>query len=397
MLPSPQSETRFSATTHSRPIKLRTACNQCCSAKVKCSGERTGCERCQNLGTQCIYAESRVGKVPGIRAKKKRSQNDIDRPQPDRRPSYAVSQNKSPIPSAEPTFREDPPESIMQWASDSQFEPTENCSDFLDDPNIQVAPQGSNTDPSGSDESIVTSSAADDFPLPAIDFGFDDLFPSPLPLKSPPPPPLNPPISAPMRHIAENTLPPHIALQAETKQRKEMDNQCVVECCQIISDLESYILAELKAFKLALGIVRRAIEKLMELISFQQSSRNLRCMMLFNTIMYQILELLELCHATLSIDSQLGSGLTSTSRTHGLLMPSLGFGDFCIDVEEQSAWRAQMILKEVHQGSEALRKIKTLASVGPDASGTAKAREHCLADLEIRLKDLAVRIARRDV
>ncbi|KAF3483152.1 uncharacterized protein GIQ15_02476 [Arthroderma uncinatum] len=52
-----------------KPVRWRSACNQCHSAKVRCSGERTGCSRCSNLQYECVYAVSRVGKVPGIRAR----------------------------------------------------------------------------------------------------------------------------------------------------------------------------------------------------------------------------------------------------------------------------------------------------------------------------------------
>ncbi|OQE22457.1 hypothetical protein PENSTE_c010G03017 [Penicillium steckii] len=51
-------------------IKLRSACNQCHFSKVRCSGEKTGCSRCLNLGYTCVYVESRVGKVQGNRARR---------------------------------------------------------------------------------------------------------------------------------------------------------------------------------------------------------------------------------------------------------------------------------------------------------------------------------------
>ncbi|KAF2789635.1 hypothetical protein K505DRAFT_378094, partial [Melanomma pulvis-pyrius CBS 109.77] len=57
-----------------KPPKLRSACNQCNAAKVKCSGDRRGCTRCVGLNVECIYLESRVGKVQGVRAKRKKFQ-----------------------------------------------------------------------------------------------------------------------------------------------------------------------------------------------------------------------------------------------------------------------------------------------------------------------------------
>ncbi|KAK5272025.1 hypothetical protein LTR99_009555 [Exophiala xenobiotica] len=54
----------------SKPIKLRAACNQCFSAKVRCDGNKEGCRRCSEKRLSCIYSESRVGKVVGKRRKR---------------------------------------------------------------------------------------------------------------------------------------------------------------------------------------------------------------------------------------------------------------------------------------------------------------------------------------
>ncbi|KAJ4391000.1 hypothetical protein N0V93_004599 [Gnomoniopsis smithogilvyi] len=62
-----------------KPPRLRSACNQCNSSKVKCTGERRGCARCNTLRTECVYEESRVGKVQSSRSKLKKKdaqQND---------------------------------------------------------------------------------------------------------------------------------------------------------------------------------------------------------------------------------------------------------------------------------------------------------------------------------
>lgn len=60
-------------TISKRPPKLRAACNECHAAKVRCSGEKTGCQRCANLGLDCIFSISRIGKVPGKRSKANRA------------------------------------------------------------------------------------------------------------------------------------------------------------------------------------------------------------------------------------------------------------------------------------------------------------------------------------
>lgn len=349
---------------------------------MKCSGERTGCERCRNQGSQCIYQESRVGKVPGIRAKKR----PLDAPddQRERRTSCTSSQFQSNSGRADSMFQEDKADSAIQWAVETRFDAMENGNDFLDDPNAQVLPTGSSSEVSGSDESMATASASEGFSLPALDFAFDDLFMSPHPHVPHP----NSPSKTAQRQ-AEN----------EAKERKDRDNRCVMECCQIVSDLENYIEAELKAFKLALGIVRSGLGKLNELIRTQQGSRNPRCRMLFIAIMYQLLELLDLCDRGISSDSNRPQGSSLTSHTPGLLLPSLGFGEFNMDAEDQSAWKSQMLLKEVHHASEVLRSIKTLASLSSDIPECGRAvgrvREEIPADLEFRLKELAIKISRR--
>ena len=51
--------------------------------QIKCSGDKTGCARCKTLRIGCIYAESWVGRVPGIRAKRKQNPNgSVDIPVP---------------------------------------------------------------------------------------------------------------------------------------------------------------------------------------------------------------------------------------------------------------------------------------------------------------------------
>lgn len=180
------------------------------------------------------------------------------------------------------------------------------------------------------------------------------------------------------------------------KPRSEQDSQCVQECCRIISDLEAYIMADLKSFKILLGIIRKALKTQITLIGCQQGSRNLRCLFLFSTILYQILEMLELCVANVRRDS-------TTARTSVLTACSsesqLGFGDFSMDPEEQMTWRLQMILKEVNHALDVLKKMKSLSGIGPDDGATrdsevASSRENCYLDLELRFQDLSARINR---
>ncbi|KAK2596766.1 hypothetical protein QQS21_006161 [Conoideocrella luteorostrata] len=52
-----------------RPPRLRISCVNCTAAKVKCSGEKTGCMRCSKHSLECTYLESKAGRVPRVRRK----------------------------------------------------------------------------------------------------------------------------------------------------------------------------------------------------------------------------------------------------------------------------------------------------------------------------------------
>lgn len=64
-----------------RPLKLRSSCDACGTAKLKCDKGKPECERCISLGLQCVYGISRkMGKPPRQRAQSRteRSVSDGD-------------------------------------------------------------------------------------------------------------------------------------------------------------------------------------------------------------------------------------------------------------------------------------------------------------------------------
>lgn len=185
---------------------------------------------------------------------------------------------------------------------------------------------------------------------------------------------------------------PPMPLSLGLRPRNEVDSQCCIDCCHIISDLEGYIMAELKTFKILLGIIRKALETLSDLIRQQQSSRSLRCMMLFTTLMYQIYELLEVCYTTITEER-------GKQRRLAVGSSRLGLGDFsAIDLEEQSVMRIQSIVREAQQALEIVGQLRALAAVGPDQarldagadSSTGRARGDCYLDLEFRFRNLSI-------
>ncbi|KAJ8122151.1 hypothetical protein O1611_g9914 [Lasiodiplodia mahajangana] len=169
------------------------------------------------------------------------------------------------------------------------------------------------------------------------------------------------------------------------------DSKCCLECCQIIYDLENYIMSEMKAFKIILGIIRQTQEKLSDLIDLQRYSLNPRCSMLFNTILYQILELMAMCLSTLESEPDQSHG-----RPHTGISAGLGLGYSSIDVEEQSRLGVQIIAREARRATEFLRKVESLV---PRSQGVASASQRGAGrdahlDLELRFQEITRRNSR---
>ncbi|KAH8722613.1 hypothetical protein GQ44DRAFT_354941 [Phaeosphaeriaceae sp. PMI808] len=377
-------------------MKLRAACNSCCAAKVKCSGQKTGCERCCSIGSPCVYLESRVGKVPGVRAKRKQSQSQsqLQSQIQSRSQSQPQSQSQSQLqsqshqsqglvavthPDHQPTYTQhtDHPVTPAPSSHDSNF----LASDYDD-----ILSWGN--DAELADASHDVSQYMNDSTMAAMDFSMQDLLETP-------PSSVNT-VEGPDAPTGSRsqTMPLSLGLRP----RNEQDSQCILECCYIISDLENYIMSDLKAFRILLGIVRKALASLTTLVGFQQESRSLRCLFLFSTIMYQVLEMLESTVANVENTSQSQHISGPSLLSSGLRMPQLGFGDFGLDHSEQAAWRLQTISKEVRRSMEVLKKIQILSGVGPTGTETVggdigKSRESRHTDLILRFQQLSARIS----
>ena len=189
----------------------------------------------------------------------------------------------------------------------------------------------------------------------------------------------------------------NVLSSATQKSYKELDSHCVLACTQIISHLETYILADLKTLDLSLSIVRDTLTEIGRLVDTQRASRNFRCMALFSVIMYQIIELLEVgCDTFLSETKENpADGLPGWLR-HGSAA-NFGFGAFRMGAKEQRAWRADIVLKELCKSSEILQKIISLARLGPRqvCNGNPDDRAACYSDLERRLVALREKIGQR--
>lgn len=185
-----------------------------------------------------------------------------------------------------------------------------------------------------------------------------------------------------------------------TQSRRNTENgnnsECVITCSQIILHLEKYLVDELKVLDLILGIVKRVIEKLNPLVGGQLGPRNTKCLALFSTILYQLVELLEAGCATF-LAEQLEDKLShSRSDPLGGSLNDLGFSASSGD---HRRFRAQVVLEELQPIAEVTRKVIVLSNPGSNGYDSRNAagqeRVGCHRDLERRLMVLMERVKRR--
>ena len=150
---------------------------------------------------------------------------------------------------------------------------------------------------------------------------------------------------------------------------RKLHSQIVISATQIASKLEDYILSELKALDLALQIARDALAQLNKLIDLQQADHNFRCIALLYLILSQIVELLEssasIAFTNTSSSFSDGSSQSSMPEINGGFIPNrgaldIGIGAFRASAEEQQTWRARIVLKDLGQCSETLQRISIL-------------------------------------
>ncbi|CAJ2504447.1 Uu.00g118410.m01.CDS01 [Anthostomella pinea] len=336
------------------------------------------------MGTRCVYAESRVGKVPGVRAKRKHTPNRNDSQQSPRNQASISSKRSTnhAATSTDLTYPDPDHEENVNWSTDWDLDPS--SVDFSEElASIHIPSHTTAQGLSASPGPIMTFSGAEEYSLPDIDPSLEEFFMT------------QPSIPTPTEQPSEAFSSPQLPSMMGLRPRDESDSQCCLECCQIISDLENFIMTELKAFKIILGIVRKTLERLNHLVHVQESSRDIRCIMLFITLMYQILDLSGAGLSTVADEADRQRKRSLSGVTSGL-----GFGDFSMDAQEQSAFRMQAILKEVQHANEILGRIRALAGAGTtsDANGTSgsgqgQARGDCFLDLDVRFHELVARFA----
>ncbi|KAH8160900.1 hypothetical protein CIB48_g7355 [Xylaria polymorpha] len=371
-----------------KPPKLRSACNQCNAAKVKCSGERDGCARCKTLQSTCLYAESRVGKVQGPRLRQRSlaAQNTSKDPVPMVQPTPSPEVIESHVTPDTPSSRAfshteqhthswpEPWEPGEDWTSGVQMlgGPFSGLSDLLGEEDLVLPPNtpaGSGGRPGdgrghpNNDASTIHCSLSAVMDVSSSPSEASSASPAALQVYhnggiASPASPTNITqdlgYGVPTLHPYSTVTPPATQksqpaagpqLEIGEKELARLNSRCALACTHIIATLESYLLLELKALDLILEVTRKAADELEKLVHLQKESRCGRCIILFIAALSQITELLDTGTKQLP-----DSGVGFPGRFHpGLqmtFMPSLGFGAFSFGAEEQLSMRLSLIRRE---------------------------------------------------
>ena len=181
----------------------------------------------------------------------------------------------------------------------------------------------------------------------------------------------------------------NISVQQAARQA-EAESHCVFNLTQMIANLQRYIFMELKALEIILGVTKRCVTQLRKLLGLQQAPVNFRCIALFSIAMDQIISLFEAGCSTFNNNSgPFGEAHGPMGRLNGVSsLPSIGFGTFQLDEEEQKTWQKQIVTKELQISLELLHRIEAISPGGP----ALDSRETWLKGFALRLTALLEKV-----
>lgn len=442
------------------PITDETLTNTCPRLeKVKCTGEHDGCARCRNLNTECIYNESRVGKVQGPRSKRKRQHQRRDE-NPATGSAAGTNTNHSPYSPSWPnnTSRASQQQNVLSWSNPWGHNPVwaydmpmmsgslSSLDGMVDGDTVVVAsseidstgmaalssatygdsmdlgstPVAANLSPPGVDRPSITTTSgamllagppgpsltgrsthpADDSQHATKDNSDSDQYSNDSESSG---------CSSARGQSIHNSTGPSLTLpsaspQPEKRQRpmatgpdenpqiedySQLDSHCVLSCVRVIGTLENYLLGSLKNLDLIMEILSRSGMEMQKLVRLQQKSRCDRCLLLFNTVIFQMIELLEAGAKPLSAgraDFLGGAGFFPIEEA------GFGFGSLSPSTEEQRSWRSRIVRGACKHVGEVVSGVIGIAQMGPRGvslpPGAIEQRVKCLVEMELKLKKL---------
>lgn len=441
----------------------------CLLLKVKCTGEHDGCARCRNLNTECVYAESRVGKVQGSRSKRRKTHSRTMETDPGTQVHdelSAKSKNGSvtlPTPIFSPhspmwpgnDTRTTQHQNVFSWANSwNNNTPwdfdmsmiTGNVPNLhgsmvdgstLLPPQLAIAPTGFQDTTHSSDNRDVQVNPEGQIPVAASSSsivargaGSSGVTQSSVTAATRPTvlPDLGGRLEDPRQHDEANDnsdsddsssvsrssrsssveLPPAgetsgTSITSDSKSSQvhlpertlrsgpkpsiadfgRLNSHCVLSCVRVIGTLENYLLGELKNLDLIMEIISRAGAEVSNLVKLQQEARCDRCVLLFNTVVFQLIELLDAGARALSDVQKDFPGAS-------LYPAGFGFGSLSHGPEDQRLWRSRVMRGACHRVGDLISGVIGLVRLGPRGESLApeavEQRVKCLVAMERKLK-----------
>ncbi|KAH8723130.1 hypothetical protein GQ44DRAFT_828531 [Phaeosphaeriaceae sp. PMI808] len=375
----------------SKPARMRTACTQCHAAKIRCSSNKDGCQRCTNLVLHCEYVVSMVGRTPKRQCKTSSSRPNRAPPSPpESQPSEQSRARSATTPSTIelplsdnfdiPRATLGPEQSLTRTNSGEG-----QLLDFLDD---ESWASGGAALPASIEDNwsfqpitafeIDALSMSSDIQQPIISSGNSSSIttsvsqPSRLPYSM-----------GDFLHMS----PPSPKGQTIAGSTQDHQGWAHIDAlCKMVRLLEVQVQAQPTAVDEVMRLNQTCISDVSKISSKSEYMQCRSCPALISTIMELIVSRYE------NITTEQNHGRPSSVPLWKPNTPFLQFGVFELDAEEQTLIRYRIIRKEVQKCLVVIRTLKQLLFTkmanGNDVGSQAHALRNWYDGMEKRITDL---------
>lgn len=373
--------------------------------QLRCSGEKTGCVRCETIGQECIYVESRVGKVRGVRRKYKthNTTRDSSNHSPQRPPtSNNATESNQLIGAIITTSSNNTFDHVLSSIFDNSFFDLDNPTEHRDDDFMDFE----NQEPSPTTELVRSSLLADDNFSSNFDYqvnGQDSALQEASNTRT------TNPISPPTSLSNQRTLlGPPLPSEGHREDYSKLlassltehypgsrhSGQCIIECVGVLQYLEDRVLKELFALDDVLGCNRKAICDISKLMASEEFQRSSSCHLIAIIAILQIVVLFEAACSDFHVRNLhfCSPELVEPSETPSRKsMPCLALGSFQLDSEEQLSLMSLVVSNALQCCLTTLQKLGVyMKSENP--SPTLVIVEAWYHNLQRRLRALIARV-----
>ncbi|KAF1950183.1 hypothetical protein CC80DRAFT_246523 [Byssothecium circinans] len=181
----------------------------------------------------------------------------------------------------------------------------------------------------------------------------------------------------------------------QSSSQAKLESKCILALANMAMTLERYLLDELTVHDLIISTSRSYTQEIRKIIQCQKELRSERCMLMFITVLYQIIKLLDTgSRDVFQTEADKKRDVPDGSVDFG---PKFGFGALsAFDVEEQRSWKVHVVCKECKNIEEIVGQLVALASLGPKESpllapSEMAERGKCVVGLQRRLKEFSDR------